>query len=749
MLLLGLCLGACQTPQEKLAGFLNAGKKDLDVKHYPEAVVRFKVAVSIAPKEADAHYYLGLAYWGAGNLGNAASELQMATVLNPKHLQARIKLSELSARFASGGALVETEKQVQQILTQAPNDAGAWYTLAVAEWRLGKPDDAMEHLKQALAQLPRHLESSVALATIELARQDFTAAEKTILRAEELEPKSAEAAVATGRFYLLAGKTAEAGEHIRRALSLDPDNGPALLALGEIQVATGELPQAEKTFAHLSTLRDKAYKAVHASFLLREKRYAEAIPELRRLALEDPENPTLRSYLVAAYVGANQLTDAEQLLKHAVAKNARDLDAALQLSELFLKTHRLGDAENGLASVLRNHRDLAQGHVLLASVYEARHDPPSAQRELAEAFRISPDQLPIRIRLARSFLRSGNAKWALTLLDQAPETQKRSLDLVAERNWVLLSLREFPEVREQLDAALKVSRTPELLLQDGLLKSASQHYDEAAAEFLEALRQHPEDVATLQSLARTYVRQQQIGKAEALIADYAVRYPKLPQLQMFVGGWMASTGRLDQAREAFLRAKAADPAYTAADLALARVATMQRKWDEARKILTPLCSGATDAAAQMLLANVDEQAGDKASAIEDYRKAIAEDPTNAAALNNIAYLLADDPKRLDEALTYARAALPLDSSASVRDTVGWLYFRKGEYRTAAGHFEQAVAADGSAVYRYHLAMAYFKEGDTARARTVLRAALAVDPKLPEAQMALALEAEAAGRMPRP
>jgi putative PEP-CTERM system TPR-repeat lipoprotein len=744
VLLLGFCFYACQTPQEKLAGYLAAGKRDLESKHYPQAIVRFKIAVSLAPKDADSYYYLGLAYWGSGDLGKAASELKTATDLNPQHLQARIKLAELAARFSAGSTLVDTEKQVQQILTQTPNDPDAWYTLAMTEWRLGKPDDAMAHLKEALSKLPRHLESSMALATMQLARQDFAAAEKTILRAEELEPKSVETAVAVARFYLAAGKPKDAGQYVQRALSLDPNNGPALLTLGETQIVTGDLQHAEKTFAKLSALRDKTYKGVHASFLLQEKRYGEAIPELRRLVSEDPGNPTLRSYLVAAYVGTNQLAEAEQLLKHAVAQDAKDLDASLQLAELELRTRRLHEAETGLASVLRHHSDLAQGHVLLADVYDARHDVPSQQRELLEALRLSPNQVPVRVRLARSFLTAGNAKWALSLLDQAPEPGRNSLDLLTERNWVLLALREFPEARSEVDTDLKVSRTPELLLQDGLLKSEARQYDAAIAAFVEALRQAPEDVRILRALARAYVQQNRIAEAEALISDYATRYPKSPQLQVFIGGWMASTGRLDQARQAFLRAKAADPTYVAADLALARVATMQQRWDEARSILTPLCSGETAATAHMLLADVDLQTGAKASAIDHYRKAIAEDPKNAVALNNIAYLLADDPKHLDEALGYAKAALALASSPNLHGTLGWIYYRKGEYKSAVGYLEQAVAADGGAVYRYHLAMAYFKEGEAARARTVLKAALAIDPKLPEAQMALALQSEAVG-----
>lgn len=745
MVLAGFYLCACRTVQERQAGFLAAGKRDLEAGNYAKAILRFRIAVQLEPKGADPHYYLGLAYWGAGDVGKAGAELKTATELNPKHVQAQIKLSELAVRFGAGATLVEAEKQVQQILAQSPNDAGAWYTLAMAEWKLGKPDDAMEHLKQALAKLPRHLESSASLAAMQLGRQDFAAAEKTILRAGEQAPKSVEAAVAIGRFYLLASKSSEAEKHLRRALTLEPKYGPALLALGEAQIAAGDLQQAERTFAQLSSLPDKAYKGVHASFLLQEKRYGEAIPELEQLALKDPRNAALRSYLVAAYVGANRLADAEKLLTDALARNKNDLDASLQYAEFLLRSHQLRAAETGVAAVLRLHSDLAQAHVLLAGVYEARHERRSQQRELLEALRLSPEQLPARLRLARSLLATGDLKPALAALDQAPQPQNRSLEVVTERNWALLALGRLPELRKQLDAALAISRTPELLLQDGLLRVQLKQYDAAGAAFRESLQKSPEDVRAIGALARLYVQQKRIDAAEAMMADYATRYLRSAQLQVYVGGWMASTGRLDKARAAFLHAKAADPGYTAADLALARVAAMEKNWDEARRILVPLCSGEAAAAAHMLLASVDEQTGANSSAIEHYRKAIAEDAQNALALNNIAYRLAEDPKRLDEALGYAKAALPLAPSPSLHDTLGWIYFRKGMYGAAIRYFEQAVAADGNAVQRYHLAMACLKSGDLARGRSVLQFALGMDPNLPEARMALAVQSEAVGK----
>jgi len=54
------------------------------------------------------------------------------------------------------------------------------------------------------------------------------------------------------------------------------------------------------------------------------------------------------------------------------------------------------------------------------------------------------------------------------------------------------------------------------------------------------------------------------------------------------------------------------------------------------------------------------------------------------------------------------------------------------------YLEQADAKAQNAVWKYHLAMAYAKAGDTRRGRLVLNAALKVNPNVPEAKAAIAL-----------
>ena len=69
------------------------------------------------------------------------------------------------------------------------------------------------------------------------------------------------------------------------------------------------------------------------------------------------------------------------------------------------------------------------------------------------------------------------------------------------------------------------------------------------------------------------------------------------------------------------------------------------------------------------------------------------------------------------------------------DTLGWTYFQKGMYTLAVSHLESAIAKEGTARRRYHLAMAYFKAGDAKRGHQSFDAAFKLDPHLPEAQVA--------------
>jgi len=218
--------------------------------------------------------------------------------------------------------------------------------------------------------------------------------------------------------------------------------------------------------------------------------------------------------------------------------------------------------------------------------------------------------------------------------------------------------------------------------------------------------------------------------------EYGSKHPASAAVQQFLGETLAANGDRPGARKALEAAKAAKPAFLEADFALAELDAAEGKRDEARKRLSDVVSTHPDnKKGHLMLAELEITSGRTAPAIEQYRKAVALDDQDAMASNALAYLLAEI-KQLDDALKYALKAKELaPDNAAVDDTLGWVYYQKALYVLSVVRLEAAVAKDGTAVRKYHLAMAYLKAGKSDRGRETLAAALKLNPNLPEAQAA--------------
>src|SRR5207237_42233 len=97
---------------------------------------------------------------------------------------------------------------------------------------------------------------------------------------------------------------------------------------------------------------------------------------------------------------------------------------------------------------------------------------------------------------------------------------------------------------------------------------------------------------------------------------------------------------------------------------------------------------------------------------KQYERALALDPQMPVAANNLAWDYAENGRNLDVALSLAQIAkAKLPDSASISDTLGWIYYKKGLGGLAINSFEDAVKqAPSDASIRYRLGLAYLKTG---------------------------------------
>ena len=100
-----------------------------------------------------------------------------------------------------------------------------------------------------------------------------------------------------------------------------------------------------------------------------------------------------------------------------------------------------------------------------------------------------------------------------------------------------------------------------------------------------------------------------------------------------------------------------------------------------------------------------------------YTNALKIDSTNALLLNNFAYSLAERNVRLNEALMMAQKAIKQEAqNSSYLDTIGWIYFRLGDFEKAKLNIQKAVQIETTnATLLDHLGDVYFKLGDKSKA----------------------------------
>ena len=115
-----------------------------------------------------------------------------------------------------------------------------------------------------------------------------------------------------------------------------------------------------------------------------------------------------------------------------------------------------------------------------------------------------------------------------------------------------------------------------------------------------------------------------------------------------------------------------------------------------------------------------------------FERAIELSPRAAVAANNLAWDYATTGGNLDTALQLAQTAkAELPDSATVTDTLGWVYDQRGLASLAVTTLKEASAQDVSDPnIHYHLGLAYLKNGNKAEARYTLQHVLKLDPAFP-------------------
>jgi Flp pilus assembly protein TadD len=129
------------------------------------------------------------------------------------------------------------------------------------------------------------------------------------------------------------------------------------------------------------------------------------------------------------------------------------------------------------------------------------------------------------------------------------------------------------------------------------------------------------------------------------------------------------------------------------------------------------------------LALLYDRTGRSNEARKQYQIVIQLQPENAAALNNLAYLDAEEGVDLDQALAHAqRAQQRMPDDLNVEDTLALVYIQKNLTNDGVRILRDLVSRNpDNAAFHLHLALALYQKGDRPWAKRELQAASQNNP----------------------
>ncbi|HYL04121.1 MAG TPA: tetratricopeptide repeat protein [Steroidobacteraceae bacterium] len=365
---------------------------------------------------------------------------------------------------------------------------------------------------------------------------------------------------------------------------------------------------------------------------------------------------------------------------------------------------------------------------LLGELALAAYDGPRAESYARRALEQDPKDLAAMRVLGRAYVLSGDAAQAIATARGAIAVDKvrgglelaeilASLDRVEEAHQQLESLRGSGVPAAELDRRLAL-----LAFQSGDLKEARQRFSAllASGEGSDAAQLYLADIA-----ARD-------GDPERAIAEYRRLYDSTVALPA-----------RSRSAALLLNRKARAEALTLLD----DYAT-EHPEDELALTLTKAHlladHGEADAGLALLGAALErhpqhpsieydravilEQAGHVHESVTALEQLLTQRPDDPTIENALGYTLADHSLELPRAEGLIKRALTVmpDSPAAL-DSLGWVHFRRGDARGAAGMLERAYAIDHDAEIAAHWGEALWVSGEQGEARKVWAAALAREP----------------------
>jgi tetratricopeptide (TPR) repeat protein len=546
--------------------------------------------------------------------------------------------------------------------------------LAELYYRTGRIRDAVQEAQAMIQRDPNNLQAHKLLGRIyrrslgdtqagAQSREILTLAIGEYEALARIEPKNADNHLLLGQLYILNKDLTKAETEFKTAMNLDPTNEEAVTNLAYLYNEEGDSAKAAATLNAIPETRRTSHIYGSLGYTYeQQKDYKKAIEAFRQALKMDKDNLEAMRGLAQNLSNDNQLEPALEQFKAVQDADPQDATASLRISEIYRRMGKL---------------DLAM-------------------QNLKKAESLVQDSLEVSYNEA--IILEGQGKY-----DEAAQVLQKLLTRTAQAdgNYSQRDRNNRALFLERLGNIYREENRP-LLALETFRKMVDLGGDESSRGY--------------QEIIDTYREQKQWPEATRTAQEAVKKLPKDKNLKLALAVQLADDGKGDEAVELARSTVKNGAGDREGYLQLEQIYVRLRRWKDAEDALAQAGKLSTRSeekeVVQFAYGALYERQKKYEQAEQSFRQVLQLNPSNSMALNYLGYMLADRNVHLEEALTLIKHAVELDpQNGAYLDSLGWAYFRLGNYDQAEENLRRAAdKTPTDATVQDHMAELYSKTG---------------------------------------
>lgn len=503
-----------------------------------------------------------------------------------------------------------------------------------------------------------------------------------------------------------------------------------------------ELALDKLTAAHLKLSDHAGVNYALSDVYFETGDYTNAAYYAQIAADKEPENKWYHLHLAQIYDQSGRNEQAVNSLKTVLKYHPNDIDILYRLAENYTDIGELEKSNEMLDKILAMRGNSFEIHLNKFQNYNALNQTEKALEELQKMRELHPGNLSTLHTISQFYLELGKEEEAKEVLMEARDrnpNDTNTLILLAE---IFIRNDEWEELG---DTFVMMMENPMInppqkleLVRFVMVKYQNEPEQEVlgrqARKVIEALSEEEPDYAPAQLVAADYFLQNnEMEKALASLERATEINPEQQEAWAQRIQVLFTLGRYGEVIELSGKANEMSPDnafiqfFAGASYMFKGLHEEAETWLE--KATTAPSRRNFRSAIYGTLGDVKQQLDKWEETVDAYERALRLDSENTTALNNYAYYLSVREENLEKALDMATKAVDTDpQNSSFLDTLGWVYFKMGDYEQAREFIRKSIdSGDASAEVFEHMGDVLAAAGEEEAAKEWWEKALEKDP----------------------